>query len=86
MLDALLFLLPIACLGLVLGYYLLNELRGAKGERGLLGIRKEPELPAPQPSYRKRGEKGGGAASLVTRLRRRYREKDSNGKPAGRPN
>jgi hypothetical protein len=50
--DAILYIAIFVCLALVAGWYVGNEIRGAKGAWGLLAIREHDAEPAaPRPSY-----------------------------------
>jgi hypothetical protein len=59
--DMILFLAVIACLAIVVAWYVANETAGAQGEKGLLAIAVETAAPPPE-TY---GEKPRGVAETV---------------------
>lgn len=61
--DSILFILVLACLFLVAGWYVGAEMRGDKGENGLFGIasRLRGEHSKDEPSYRQKRRHAAGA-------------------------
>lgn len=86
--DTLFFILMLACLGLVLGWYVANEATGGRGGAGLLAIRDDDAADAAKPSYRNKRRlqppaRGAGAAQATPTFAARavdgYKEKDEPG-------
>jgi hypothetical protein len=99
--DSILFILVLACLLLVAGWYVGNEMRGGNGEWGLLGIVSQlrSKLSKEGPSYRERRRPAPGArpardaesggedepAYTAPGAAPRFREKDERGYRARGP-
>ena len=86
--ETLFFILMLACLGLVLFWYIGNEANGGRGGRGLLSIRDDEGSGPAKPSYktkkRLRPHSGGAsdaqtAPAFAARAADGYNEKDEAG-------